>query len=694
MTSSILLDGRPTAGESRGGHPAFAGLPEFARVVTRLPSGPHLAELIIDCLDRRLVVVPLGPRTSDRDVTRIAARVQASLVLDGRDDAIRTTALAGRPEHPEADGLAFIMFTSGSTGEPKGVMLDRASVLGNAGKVAGVHDFGPDRPHATCLPLYHVNAAMMSLLGTSVTGAPLAVASSFHPTGYFDLIRSAEARTASIVPALLHRLLEARPAWPESLEYLITAAAPLTSDLAERFYRAYGPRLRQGYGLSEAVNFSFVTPMLSRIDFVDQYIRNHPPVGIALPETEFHLDNGEVVLRAPDRMRGYWKQADATAAVLSEDGWLRTGDLGELRDGLLVLRGRRTEVINRGGEKFYPLDVERQWREAGLSGTFAVVGVVSSWLGEELGLVLDGGPAGRVESLYGGRGRGPVAVRTDGVLVTPTGKPRRADMGRLLVTRYESAARYDHLLRYAHDVASEIVHGSADVEGDLATRLYASAAALVATERPAGTTGARGAAHDLLDALLARWPSIAAGNPPDLNQESSSQVWSEWPLTTYTELIADVVRVNHPGAGPILRIDDTSDASLDDLPAGESRFDAVLVDNVLHRCAEPAKALRRLGSLLVDGGLVVFSHIGSPTSRRGSPWALDLLLTLWDERRLRSRWEWLSMVEDNGFRNAGFSVLRAGAHDLGGVVWATSTKSEANRTPGDPIARPLREEFS
>ncbi|PWW63610.1 class I adenylate-forming enzyme family protein [Actinokineospora spheciospongiae] len=422
-----------------------ADLPAGARVVLALPSGDRLAELLLGCLDRELVAVPLDPRTPPSRVAEVVRRVRASAVIT--PGGVETTGLPH--EHPDADGLALIMFTSGSTGVPKGVMLPRAAVLGNAAKTAALHGFAPDRPHATCLPLYHCNALVMSLVGTRTTGTPLVLHPGFDPAAYFADLRAKEVRTASIVPAMLPDLLDSAPPWPESLDYLITAAAPLTADLARRFHARYGPRLRQGYGLTELVNFSFTTPHPGPEHWVAEYLDHYPPVGAPLPGTELRLEAGEVWIRSADRMRGYWEDREATAAALTPDGWLRTGDLGARRGDLLVLTGRRSERIERGGEKHYPLEVERTWREAGLPGRFAAVPVPDDTLGHEIGLVTADTDAGTIAAARAIAENGPLrpaALAFGAFTATATGKPQRTAMGRALAAGRENPSRWNRAL--------------------------------------------------------------------------------------------------------------------------------------------------------------------------------------------------------------------------------------------------------
>jgi long-chain acyl-CoA synthetase len=704
------------AGPLTGCLATLDGLPPRARVVVCGPSGPQFAHLITECLDRALVAVPVEPYAGQARVTEIAGRVGASAVLDGRGGAWSARGLPGGHAAPQAAGLSFVIFTSGSTGAPKGVMLGWDSVSGNATKTARVLGIAPGRPHATCLPFFHVNALMMSLVGTRLTGTPLAVCGRFSPREYFATIERASAVTAAVVPALLHRIVQARPPWPDTLECLVTAAAPLDSELAGRFYRAYGPRLRQGYGLSEAVNFSFMMPLLDAAGFRDQYLRRRPPVGLALPATEVVLEDGEVVLRTPDLMRGYWDDPAATAAVL-RDGWLRTGDLGEMRDGFLVLRGRRDEVINRGGEKFYPADVENRWRAAGVAGA-AAVPVPAGELGQDIGLVMAEGSLLGARALLAEPGADPIAAEAGRPLTTATGKLRRKQMGRGLTGAREDPARYAALLGYARQVAATIAASPARPQGARAGRLWAHAAAL-AQSGPAsppgpGARSGRSAAHDALDLLAEYWPEIArgAGDGQAMMRQRPGlwrRLMTEWPMGAYAELACAVLRargllhgrVLEAGSGvgnttaliaPLVQGDFVwSDRSpelvargrwpgrgvvfdFDGPPAGDlGRFRAIVATNALHCAADKRASLARLRSLLEPGGTLVLGEGANPTTAGGTPWALDFLFCAfdgwWDRTGFLTRWEWLALLEETGFGRIGYSVLRAGHHDLGGVVW-------------------------
>ncbi|MGW8378375.1 class I adenylate-forming enzyme family protein [Streptomyces sp. ODS28] len=635
---------------------ALAQLPSRSRVMIRLPNGQALADVLLTCFDLGLVAVPLPPRTSESSVAPLAERVSAAAVVDA--GGLRRTGLPDR--HTAPDDLAFIMFTSGSTGPQKGVMLGRRAAVGNAAKTAELHGMAPDRPHGTCLPLYHCNALMMSLLGTHLTGTPLVLRDTFDPNGYFAALDAAGARTASIVPALLADLVEAGPAWPEGLEYLITAAAPLTSDLARRFHRRYGPRLRQGYGLTEAVNFSFTMPRLDDAEFRSHYLDRTPPVGAPLPGTELRLESGEVWIRTPDMMAGYWQDGDTTAATLTEDGWLRTGDLGELRDGLLVLRGRAGERINRGGEKHYPLDIEGGWRDAGLTGRFAAVAVDEPALGQDVGLIATDQHLDDVRELHRRAQLRPAAIQFGGFRATSTGKPQRKAMSRDLAARRVAPARYERLLRHAAATAHDLLRAGAE-DG----RLHALAAqAGDQPQRPQGRYEAQGTDDEpvlgALDFLREHWHSegraeAAYGVDEEAQAELArakarwrSTLLASWPLSVHAELAAEVA-ARHGYEGP-------------PLPFGaETRFG--------------------------DGAFLVLPH--GPAAD-GPAWPLGLLLDFLgsstpDEPTAvgaTDRWRWLARPRGRGFSATGCSVLRAGRHDLGGVLWARQQDAGPNTHTG------------
>ena len=355
---------------------ALATLPAGTRLLIELPSGRSLAEAVWTCWSRRFVAVPVDPRLPDSRRRFIAEHALAAARWNGALEWL------DRGAEPSPAGDGFIMYTSGSTGDRNGVVLTRDAVEHNARAVAALH--GLDRgAHATCLPLFHCNALMMSLMGTGLHDGTLVLHTGLDPEAYFADLARHEVAVANIVPALLHCLVEAAPPWPPSLRYLLTAAAPLPRQLARRFYALYGPRLCQGFGLTEAVNFSCTMPALDDAGFRAAYLDADPPVGPPLPGTRLRLVHGAVQVTGPNLMRGYWRNPEATAEAFDGE-WLRTGDLGAMRGDWLVLVGRQKEVINRGGETIYPVDFEERATEAGLATPLAAMAIPDLVLGDAI----------------------------------------------------------------------------------------------------------------------------------------------------------------------------------------------------------------------------------------------------------------------------------------------------------------------
>lgn len=643
--------------DQRDDGPAIASLAAGQRLALVLPSGGRLARALVACYQRGIVAVPVNPRLTAEEIRYVIDHSLAHAVLDA--DGLRRLDQDAEPS-PAED--RYIVYTSGSTGFPKGVVLTRAAVESNARAVAALHGFTAGHAHATCLPLYHCNALMMSLLGSLLTGGTLVLGDAGDPAAYFAAIARHRAETASMVPALLHRLVEAAPPWPAGLRYVITAAAPLSRDLASRFHALYGPRLRQGYGLSEAVNFSCVTPLLDDAAFRRQYLEQWPPIGEPLPGTELRFVDGEVQVRGPNLLREYWRNPEATLAALAEDGWLRTGDLGTWRDGFVVLSGRRKEVINRGGESHYPVAVEEAWTRAGLPGRFTAVAVADDRLADEIGLWTEHPDPDAVCALMGDGPYRPAAVQCAPLEVTATGKPQRGRMGRQLISWTEGGDGYRRALAAAAASARRLLQLNRVAETPAAVD------ALVLLRRLAGEGEAavETAPAGPLAALEALWPALAAGDPAaaeNLARSVDAAIAdpSEPLLAPYREMLERFLQTR--GIDPqraLLRVGDQP------LPAGAWPVVAALHWRAL---GEPG-ALQRLRERLVPGGLLVIAEPEPASGRDGRPWALAPVWRLWRGSAPRGRRAWLADLIATDFVEWGLARRRADEYDLGGLIWA------------------------
>jgi acyl-CoA synthetase (AMP-forming)/AMP-acid ligase II len=371
-----------------------------------------------DCpvpLDLRLAPQALGERLAlvplDRVVATEATRpaVEAALAAAELRNPPPVVTVASDPaawDAPRSAGAGgrdggLVVFTSGTTGRPRAVLLTRASVLACAREVARAHRLEPRDKVLSPLPLTHVNAPVVSLLATAVSGGDVVLLPRFEPRHFWRLAGELGATWANLVPPLLGLLYgRGEAAAPTSLRFLRSASAPLAPALMEAVEEAFHVPVVESYGISEAssqVTANDVPPGTRRPGWVGTprgvEVRVTGPDGAALAPGEV----GEVVVRGPTVMRGYLGDEGATAAAL-RDGWLRTGDLGELSpDGALRIAGRSKELINRGGEKVAPRLVEDVLLAHPAVLDAAVVGVPDPIYGEQVkALVVPAGNRRRV----------------------------------------------------------------------------------------------------------------------------------------------------------------------------------------------------------------------------------------------------------------------------------------------------------
>ncbi|MFD2092273.1 class I adenylate-forming enzyme family protein [Blastococcus deserti] len=279
---------------------------------------------------------------------------------------MRTT-VTGAPVAPVAlrpDDLALLIYTSGSTGRPKGVMLDHANAEAMSSTMAA-HFALTERDHCLLvLPLFHVNAIMVSALASFRSGGQLSIVGSFSASRFFDQVERLRPTYFSAVPtiyALLASLPEHVRPDTSSLRFVVCGAAPVSAELLDRCEERFGFTMVEGYGLTEGTCASACNPV--------DGVRKLGTVGPALPGQRIEIRGGdgaavpagqvgEVVISGPTVMRGYLNQPDATAETLV-DGWLRTGDVGRLdEDGYLTIVDRVKDMIIRGGENIYPKEIE------------------------------------------------------------------------------------------------------------------------------------------------------------------------------------------------------------------------------------------------------------------------------------------------------------------------------------------------
>jgi acyl-CoA synthetase (AMP-forming)/AMP-acid ligase II len=266
------------------------------------------------------------------------------------------------PEHAEAvteeiepSRGGIILSSSGTTGTPKVMALSVDQLLATAELIVEHHRFLPSDRGFNPLPLWHVNAEVVGLLSTLCVGASLVLDERFHRTDFWTLVNGFDVSWINAVPAIIARLanLNEGEAPSRAIRFVRSASAPLTPSLFERFEAHVGVPVIQSYGMTEAASQICVSP----IDDVRKAGSVGRPAGVEVRVLAQPGEVGPIEITGPTVITRY--QSPGYDERFSEDGWLRTGDLGFFdADGYLFIVGRNDDVINRGGEKIYPLEIE------------------------------------------------------------------------------------------------------------------------------------------------------------------------------------------------------------------------------------------------------------------------------------------------------------------------------------------------
>lgn len=281
-----------------------------------------------------------------------------------------------------AEQVAALVYTSGTTGNPKGVMLTHANLMFVAQSARDIRQIGPADVVYGVLPMAHVVGLSTQFLGSVCAGASLLLEARFTPEAAARALREQGVSLLVGVPALCARLLEwsraqQQPLLAPALRMIGVAGSPLTPSLKAQVEQALGQTLHNGYGLTETGPTIAQTQGAPRSDCA---------VGQPIPGVEVRVvDNagqavplgevGELWVRSPGRMRGYYRDAATTAQVVDAEGWFRTGDMARQGpDGALEVVGRSKELIIRSGFNVYPVEVEQVLNSHAAIVQSAVVG--------------------------------------------------------------------------------------------------------------------------------------------------------------------------------------------------------------------------------------------------------------------------------------------------------------------------------
>ena len=364
------------------------------RVALMLPNGPEFIAAALGALRLGAIIVPLNGLLAPPEVE---ARLEASTPRVFLRDAAELEAgaeAAAEPVERASGDPAVILFTSGTSGKPKGAVLTHGSLHAAARNAADALELGPRDVVLGAAPFSHVLGLATGILSTLLSGSAIAVVQRFEAATTLALMTETQTTILLGVPTMCIALCQAARSAerlpPVRIAHVGGAAVPV--EVAKDFERTFGGEVYEGYGLTE----------LSGI--ATTYVRGQTPrpgsVGMPLAGTELRIvslageplpagEIGEAQFRGPSVITGYWQDPEATAEAIDPDGWLSTGDLGYVdEDGYLFLVDRRKDLILRGGYSVYPREVEEVLYAHPDVLEAAVVGIPDETLGEEVAAVV------------------------------------------------------------------------------------------------------------------------------------------------------------------------------------------------------------------------------------------------------------------------------------------------------------------
>ena len=351
---------------------------------------------VIGHSDCKLVITSSDYEEQLMEALEDVGRTVAVVVIDVDQPALFAGAADARPvpaAHPlSADSPALLMYTSGTTGQPKGALLTHGNLLAAARTVIAWHGLTAADRVLSSLPLYHINGQVIATVAPFVSGGSIVAPHRFSTGNWWQMVRWHEPTWLNMVPTIIAYLLNAAEpgrthVYPK-VRFGRSASAPLPPEQHKAFERRFGISVIEAMGMTESASVVFCNPqeparrkygtpglpcgVEARVVGVD---------GAVLGEGA----TGELMLRGPNVMRAYYKSPEQTAAALEPDGWLHTGDLGYRdTDGFYFVTGRIKELIIKGGENIAPREIDEALLKHPAVLEAAAVGIPDANYGQDI----------------------------------------------------------------------------------------------------------------------------------------------------------------------------------------------------------------------------------------------------------------------------------------------------------------------
>jgi long-chain acyl-CoA synthetase len=372
-----------------------AGLQRGDRAAILLPNGVDWVLAFWGAQLAGVVAVPVNTRFKEAEIDYVVSDSGAKHVFKDGEALPDGEPVVVDDLAPE--DLAAIFYTSGTTGFPKGAMTSHRNFLANnenAVRCVGIdRSEGPELATLINVPLFHVTGCNSQLLVVNELGArAFILPNALDLDGFLRTVSEEGIQMLTSVPAIYHALTR-HPRFAKTdlshVRWVSYGGAPIAADAVHKIIEAFpDARVGNGFGLTETSSLTSYLPHEESVEHADSVGFAMPVVDLALHEPDPESGVGELLVRGENVVQGYWQKAEATEETFV-DGWLHTGDLARIdEEGLLYIVDRAKDMINRGGENVYSIEVEAALAGAPGVSEVAVVPVPDDMMGEKVGAVI------------------------------------------------------------------------------------------------------------------------------------------------------------------------------------------------------------------------------------------------------------------------------------------------------------------
>lgn len=397
---------------------AAMGLNKGDKVGLFLPNAYQTAALFIGSMIGGYVCAPFNLLAQRSQLEYVLAHSDCKVLFTTREYEVRVAEALPRargleaiiidPDAPElfledrlprvsppplaASDPALLMYTSGTTGTPKGALLTHANLVASGRSVSQWHGLGPGDRVLSALPLYHINGQCIATISTLLSGGAIVLPHRFSVHEWWNLVDRYQVTWINMVPTIIAYLLNAAAPGPgrrfPSVRFGRSASAPLPPEQHQAFEQTFGIPVIEAMGMTECASTVFANPQ-------DPARRKYGSPGLPCGVEAKVVDAegrelsageaGEILLRGPNVMQGYYKAPELTLQAIDRGGWLRSGDLGYRdADGFYFITGRLKELIIKGGENIAPREIDEVLLKHPAVLEAAAVGVPDADYGQEI----------------------------------------------------------------------------------------------------------------------------------------------------------------------------------------------------------------------------------------------------------------------------------------------------------------------